>query len=100
MTIEVNGDRIVLKGRCGVEEAEPLLAALAERPDRLVVSEAERLHTALCADIDCAEAEARGDIGGRICRAAHPAAGARHEDAPRRAKRLPLSIEAKTEHMK
>jgi hypothetical protein len=47
MTIEVNGDRIVLKGRCGVEEAEPLLAALAERPDRLVVLEAERLHTAL-----------------------------------------------------
>jgi hypothetical protein len=47
MTVEVSDDRIVLKGRCGVEEAEPLLAALAEAPDRLVVLEAERLHTAL-----------------------------------------------------
>jgi hypothetical protein len=47
MTVEVSGDRIVLKGRCGVEEAEPLLAALAERSDRVVILEAERLHTAL-----------------------------------------------------
>lgn len=47
MTIEVMPDRIVLKGRCGVEEAEPMLAALLESPGRVVVLEAERLHTAL-----------------------------------------------------
>jgi len=47
MSVEVTADRIILQGRCGVEEAEPLLEALRQRSDRVVVIEAERLHTAL-----------------------------------------------------
>ncbi len=47
MTVEITFDKVILKGRCGVEEAEPMLAALIEAPSRTVVLEAERLHTAL-----------------------------------------------------
>jgi len=47
MSVSTSPERIVLHGRCGVEEAEPLLAALTEAPGRPVVIEAERLHTAL-----------------------------------------------------
>lgn len=47
MSIEVTTDRIFIRGRCGVEEAEPLLEALTEAPGRIVVLEADRLHTAL-----------------------------------------------------
>lgn len=47
MTVEVTPDRVVLRGRCGVEEAESLLAALIEVPERVVALEAERVHTAL-----------------------------------------------------
>lgn len=47
MTIDISADRIVLKGRCGVEEAEPLLTALLDDPARSVAIEAEKVHTAL-----------------------------------------------------
>lgn len=47
MTLLIVENEIILSGRCGVEEAEPLLAALNEAPSRTVVLEADRLHTAL-----------------------------------------------------
>jgi hypothetical protein len=47
MTLEVQGDVVVLSGLCGVEEAETLLAALVEDPSRRVALDTTRLHTAL-----------------------------------------------------
>lgn len=47
MTIEVDGDIVVLAGRCGAEEAEALLDALCSRPRRVDLSGCEQLHTAL-----------------------------------------------------
>lgn len=47
MSVKVEGKRIVLAERCGVEEAETLLAALLEDRERTVVITAEAVHTAL-----------------------------------------------------
>ncbi|RDJ20854.1 hypothetical protein DWF00_28335 [Bosea caraganae] len=47
MTITVTDHEIRLTGRCGVDEAEALLAALSESPQNRVVLAAERIHTAL-----------------------------------------------------
>ena len=47
MTIIVTAQQIVLRDRCGVEEAEVLLAAIMEAPGRPVAIEADRVHTAL-----------------------------------------------------
>jgi hypothetical protein len=45
MTVAVEGMEIRLTGRCGVEEAETLLAALHAAPESRVVLAAERVHT-------------------------------------------------------
>jgi hypothetical protein len=47
MTVAVEGMEIRLTGRCGVEEAETLLAALHAAPESRVVLAAERVHTSL-----------------------------------------------------
>lgn len=48
MTVRHESGVIYLEGDCGVEEAEPLLQALAESPDTVVDwSACGRLHTAV-----------------------------------------------------
>ncbi len=47
MTVVVEAGEIRLSGRCGVEEAEALLRALADAPESRVVLAAERIHTAI-----------------------------------------------------
>jgi hypothetical protein len=47
MTIELEEGRIRLSGRCGADEAERLLALLAEGHDLVDVSGCEHLHAAL-----------------------------------------------------
>ena len=46
MTVIVEELRILLRGNCGVEDAETLLAALLDRP-RVVNIQTGKLHTAL-----------------------------------------------------
>ena len=48
MSVLLSDDRIVLRGACGVEEAETLLALIQQHPDVPVdVSQAGQVHTAL-----------------------------------------------------
>ena len=48
MSVTMDGEVVRLAGRCGAEEAEALLAALQDAPDRSVdLTEVERLHLAL-----------------------------------------------------
>ena len=47
MTIELEDGRIRLSGRCGAEEAERLLALLAEGHDAVDLAGCEHLHAAL-----------------------------------------------------
>ena len=47
MTIEFEDGRVRLSGRCGAEEAERLLALLAEGHDRIDITGCEHLHAAL-----------------------------------------------------
>ncbi len=47
MTMTLSEERIVLSGTCGVEEAEALLAALTDTASRMVVIDAEKVHTAV-----------------------------------------------------
>ena len=48
MTVKSKEGRIVLEGRCRVEDAESLLGALQRFPDSVVdVAAAESLHTAV-----------------------------------------------------
>ena len=47
MSVEMSAGKVVLRGRCGVEEAEKLLSLLLSHPDAAVVLEAETIHTAL-----------------------------------------------------
>lgn len=47
MSVQADGEVIVLSGRCGVEEAEALLNALCSRPRPVDLSGCEQLHTAL-----------------------------------------------------
>jgi hypothetical protein len=47
MSVQVENNRIWLRGRCGVEEAETLLRAVTENPDSPVVLGGGQIHTAL-----------------------------------------------------
>ena len=47
MSVEMSAGKVVLRGRCGVEEAENLLSLLLSHPEAAVVLEAETIHTAL-----------------------------------------------------
>ena len=48
MSLVVDGDAIVLTGRCAAEDAETLLAALQDRPGLVVdVAGVQKLHTAV-----------------------------------------------------
>ncbi|WP_395336261.1 hypothetical protein WBP06_19275 [Novosphingobium sp. BL-8H] len=48
MTVRVEGNRIVLEGRCPAEDADDLLSALHAQPDALVDGSAiRRAHTAV-----------------------------------------------------
>ena len=47
MTVQVLDGLVVLAGTCGVEEAEPLLAALLDDKDRHVAIDTVHVHTAL-----------------------------------------------------
>lgn len=47
MTIKLDGDEIILEGICRVGEAETLLSALSDYPERSVVLAAEHIHTAV-----------------------------------------------------
>ncbi|WP_262271162.1 MULTISPECIES: hypothetical protein [Microvirga] len=48
MSVRLAGDAIVLEGPCRVEDAEPLLRWLQEKPGRVVdLTDAEHLHTAV-----------------------------------------------------
>lgn len=61
MSVKVNGNQIVLEGRCGVEEAETVLAALLASPDPLVILAAERIHSAIWQVLLAARAPLQGD---------------------------------------
>ena len=48
MTVSIEGERIVLVGKCGAADAEDLLACLAAQPHADVdLGKAEAIHTAL-----------------------------------------------------
>jgi hypothetical protein len=47
MSVEMSAGKVVLRGRCGVEQAETLLSLLLSHSGATVVLEAETIHTAL-----------------------------------------------------
>jgi len=47
MTIDASGEQVRLIGRCGAEDAEPLLETLLENPRPVDLNRCEHLHTAL-----------------------------------------------------
>jgi anti-anti-sigma regulatory factor len=48
MGVEVQADGIILQGRCAVEDAETLLAAIQDNPKHIVdLSAVTKLHTAV-----------------------------------------------------
>ncbi|GAU86474.1 hypothetical protein [Bosea sp. BIWAKO-01] len=70
MSVETEGGRIWLRGRCGVEEAETLLRAVTENPGDTVVLSAGQIHTALwqvlMATRPVIEGEAPNDFSARF----------------------------------
>ena len=47
MSVELSGRVVLLTGACGVEEAEPLLAALTAGAEQVDLTGCEHLHAAL-----------------------------------------------------
>lgn len=61
MTVLADDEVIVLRGRCGVEDAEPLLEALCQQSRPVDLGECEQLHTALVQVLLAARARIVGD---------------------------------------
>ena len=66
MTVTVEGHEIRLTGRCGVDEAETLFAALSVSPQSQVILAAERIHTALWQVLIALRSNVAGDAPDRF----------------------------------
>ena len=61
MTIQIDTGVATLSGRCGADDAEPLLLALQDDPDLVVdLATATRLHTAIVQILVAAKPTVRG----------------------------------------
>jgi hypothetical protein len=61
MTVKLEEGRIVLEGRCRIEDAETLLQALQQSPNRIVdIQKADKVHTAVIQILLAARCSVRG----------------------------------------